>query len=136
MGDRRIFDGSPGHHVPRSAIINDPCSVCRPADLAAARGCSVATTLCRSFRRTGAVELTLDGCVRQAPADWDDHTVGRRILMRFSMRARYGDRVVGSHPAPLPQRGTGLARSGTGPFPSCFFPAHTWGYRADPTSWG
>ena len=40
--------------------------------------------------------------------------------MRFSMRAGYGDRVAGSHPAPLPQRGAGLARSGTGPFPKLF----------------
>jgi hypothetical protein len=44
--------------------------------------------------------------------------IGRRILMRLSTRAGYGDRVAGSHPAPLPQRGTGLARSGTGPSPS------------------
>jgi hypothetical protein len=44
--------------------------------------------------------------------------VGRRILMRLALRAGYGDRVAGSHPAPLPQRGAGLARSGTGPSPS------------------
>jgi hypothetical protein len=31
--------------------------------------------------------------------------IGRRILMRLAMRAGYGDRVAGSHPAPLPQRG-------------------------------
>jgi hypothetical protein len=72
--------------------------------------------------------------------------------MRFSLRAGYGDGVAGSHPAPLPQRGTGLARSGTGPFPMhsspcilphafppcppCFFPAHFRGYRADRTTRG
>jgi hypothetical protein len=47
--------------------------------------------------------MSQDGTGGQGPLQ--RVAVGRRILMRLAMRAGYGDRVAGSHPAPLPQRG-------------------------------